>query len=85
MSVSRKKEMNLEALAPYGLTVIVGIIGWFVRVLWEADKELRESLSKMREEMPRSYVLREDYRRDIYEIKDLLKEIRAGLDGKVDK
>ena len=74
-----------ESLLNYGLAVVVGIIGWFVRVLWDADKEMRDSLSKMREELPRTYVLREDYRRDIYEIKELLKEIRAGLDGKVDK
>lgn len=74
-----------ETLLSYGLAVVVGVIGWFVRVLWDADKEMRESLSKLREEMPRNYVLREDYRRDIYEIKELLKEIRESLDGKADK
>ena len=77
--------MSVESLLPWALTVAVGIVGWFVRVRWDADKEMRESLSKMREEMPRAYVQKEDYRRDIYEIKELLKEIRAGLDGKADK
>ena len=74
-----------ETLLSYGLAVVVGVIGWFVRVLWDADKEMRDAISKMREEMPRAYVLREDYRRDIFEIKELLKEIRSGLDGKADK
>ena len=74
-----------ETLLSYGLAVVVGVIGWFVRVLWDADKEMRESLSKMREDLPRMYVMREDYRRDIFEIKELLKEIREALDGKADK
>lgn len=74
-----------ETLLSYGLAVVVGVIGWFVRVLWDADKEMREALSKLREDLPRMYVMREDYRRDIFEIKELLKEIRSGLDGKADK
>ena len=74
-----------ETLLSYGLAVVVGVIGWFVRVVWDADKEMRESLSKMREDLPRMYVMREDYRRDIFEIKELLKEIREALDGKADK
>lgn len=77
--------MNLEAIAPYLLTGVVGVIGWFVRVLWEADKELRDSLSRLREDLPREFVLREDYRRDIYEIKQLLRAISEKLDTKVDK
>ena len=77
--------MNPETLISYGLAVVVGVIGWFVRVLWDADKEMRTGLSRLREELPERYVMREDYRRDIYEIKALLREIRAGLDGKADK
>ena len=77
--------MNIEAIAPYLLTGVVGVIGWFVRVLWEEDKELREGLSKLREELTKQFVMREDYRRDIYEIKELLREIRSELGNKADK
>lgn len=77
--------MNFEPMLPYGLTAVVGVIGWFVRVLWEADKEMRDGLSKMREELPLNYVLREDYRRDIYEIKQLLRDIADDLKEKADK
>ena len=77
--------MNLESLLPYGLTAVVGIIGWFVRVLWEADKEMRDGLSKMREELPINYVMREDYRRDIYEIKQMLRDISDSLSRKADR
>ena len=77
--------MNLETLLPWALTAVVGVIGWFVRVLWDADKELREGLSRLREDLPQSYVLREDYRRDIYEIKQLLRDIASELKDKADK
>lgn len=36
------------------------VFGWLVRVLWEADKELRHDLSKLREELPETYARRDD-------------------------
>ncbi len=77
--------MNLETLFPLVLTAAVGVMGWFVRVLWDADKEMRTGLSRLREELPEKFVMREDYRRDIYEIKQLLRDIDSKIDGKADK
>ena len=61
------------------------VLGWLARELWTAVKDLKADLSKLREELPRSYVMKEDYRRDIYEIKEMLNKIFDRLDGKVDK
>ena len=36
-------------------------------------------------EMPKVYITKEDYRRDIDEIKDICKQIFAKLDSKADK
>lgn len=77
--------MNIEPLIPWALSVVSGVLGWFVHVLWRADKDLASDLSKLKETLPREYVLREDYRRDIYEIKQLLRDISEKLDTKVDK
>ena len=71
----------LELLA----TGALAVMGWFVRELWAADKELKESIEKTREDLPYKYVLREDYRRDIYEIKDMLTRLFDRLDAKADK
>ncbi len=68
-----------------GTYALMGLIGWFVRVLWEADKELRQDLAKLREEIPKEYVAREDYRSDIAEIKQMLRSIFERLDDKADK
>ena len=62
-----------------------GVLGWFARELWTAVKDLKADLSKLREELPRTYVMKEDYRRDIYEIKEMLNKIFDRLDGKADK
>lgn len=61
------------------------IIGWFARELWGAVKELRTDLSKLREDLPKEYVQKDDYREDIKEVKHLLAKIFEKLDDKVDK
>jgi uncharacterized coiled-coil DUF342 family protein len=59
--------------------------GWFARELWAAVKELKADLAKLREELPKTYVARDDYRDDIKEIKDMLTRLFDRIDNKVDK
>jgi hypothetical protein len=61
------------------------VIGWFARELWSAVKELKADLSKLREDLPRTYVVREEYRQDIRDIKDMINKIYDKLDSKTDK
>jgi hypothetical protein len=67
------------------LGVVMTIIGWFGRSVWEASIELRADLSRLREDIPRTYISREDYRADIRDVKDMLTRIFDKLDSKVDK
>lgn len=77
--------MDYQTLFNVILGVVMGIIGWFGRSVWEASIELRADLSRLREEIPRTYVSREDYRSDIREVKEMLTRIFDKLDSKVDK
>ena len=77
--------MDSQDLLNFAFAAVSGVLGWFAREMWTAVKELKADLSKLREEMPRSYVMKEDYRRDIYEIKEMLNKIFDRLDNKVDK
>ena len=61
------------------------VLGWFARELWSAVKELKVDLSKLREDLPKSYVTKNDYRDDINEIKNMLGKIFDKLDNKQDK
>ena len=71
----------INAMLAGGFTVL----GWFASELWAAVKELKADLAKLREDLPKEYVLRSDYREDIRSIKDMLAKIFDKLDTKVDK
>lgn len=60
-------------------------LGWFAKELWNAVKELKEDLAKLREELPKNYVPKEDFRDGLREIKDMLHTISSKIDTKVDK
>ena len=61
------------------------VVGWFARELWGAVKELKADLAKLREDLPREYVARDDYREDIRDIKTMLAKIFEKLENKADK
>lgn len=71
----------INMIAGVGFTVT----GWFAREMWEAVKELKSDLAKLREELPKTYVNRDDNKDDIREIKEMLGKIFDKLDLKVDK
>ena len=56
-----------------------------LRELWGAVKELKSDLAALREDLPKEYVAKDDYREDIREIKAMLAKIFEKLDAKVDK
>lgn len=62
-----------------GLSGVLG--GWMLnnitRSINTLDRDVRD--------MPKVYITKEDYRRDIDEIKDICKQIFAKLDSKADK
>ena len=77
--------LDVQALINVSLGALVTIMVWLAGELYSAVKELKQDLAKLREDLPKTYVLKEDYRRDLYEIKDLLGKIWDKLDGKADK
>ncbi len=62
-----------------GLSGVLG--GWMLNNITRSinllDKDVRE--------LPKIYITKEDYRRDIDEIKDICRQIFAKLDNKADK
>jgi hypothetical protein len=65
--------------------IIAGLFGWVGRTLWTATAELKDDIAKLKEDMPKTYVLKDDYRDDIKEIKEMLKGIQQDLKNKEDK
>jgi hypothetical protein len=77
--------METQHLINIALGLGFSVLGWFARELWSAVKELKIDLSKLREDLPKTYVARNDYRDDLNEIKNMLGKIFDKLDNKQDK
>lgn len=61
------------------------VLGWFLRELWSAVKDLKSDLAKLREEIPKQYISKDDYKDDIRELKEMLIKLFDKLDTKSDK
>jgi len=77
--------MEYQSLINSVVGIAFTVAGWFAREMWSAVKELKSDLAKLREELPKTYVTRDDSREDIREIKEMLNKIFDKLDSKVDK
>ena len=77
--------MEYQTLINAAAGIVFTVGGWFAREMWGAVKELKSDLAKLREELPKTYVTRNDNREDIREIKEMLGKIFDKLDSKVDK
>jgi hypothetical protein len=77
--------MENQHLINMFLGIGMTVVGWFARELWGAVKELKADLAALREDLPKAYVAKDDYKDDIREIKALLAKIFEKLDAKVDK
>jgi hypothetical protein len=77
--------MDLQTFINFILPTVCGILGWFCRELWTAVQELKDDLSKLREELPQHYVSKQDFQDRWYEVLKSLHRIEDKLDQKVDK
>lgn len=69
--------------------LVVSVAGFlvifvFYQVMQRLQK-LEDNLSALEKQLPHDYVTKNDYRADIKEVKDILRQIFDKLDGKADK
>jgi len=77
--------MSFDQIIEYIVVAVSAVLGWFLRELWSAVQELKKDISAMREEIPKGYVAKDDYKTDIGRVYDLLDKIYNKLDDKADK
>lgn len=65
--------------------ILIAMLGWFSKTLWDATRELKDDLSKLRGDLPKEYVLKDDFRSAVGEVMTTLRRIEDKLDGKADK
>lgn len=69
--------------------LVVSVAGFlavfvFYQVMQRLQR-LEDALSSLEKQLPHDYVQKDDYRSDIKDIKDILRQIFDKLDGKADK
>jgi cell fate (sporulation/competence/biofilm development) regulator YmcA (YheA/YmcA/DUF963 family) len=64
---------------------VVSIAGFLAVYVFNNTTRQIQKLEDKINELPKEYVAKDDYRSDIFEIKDILKQIFNKLDAKADK
>jgi len=77
--------MDLQIAINISLGALMSVLGWFGLEVWGAVRDLKLDVSGLREDLPKTYVMKEDYREDVREIKEMLVRIFDKLDGKADR
>ena len=65
--------------------IVVSIAGFLAVYVFNNTTKQIQRLEDKLNELPKEYVSKDDYRSDITEIKDILKQIFNKLDSKADK
>ena len=73
-----EQPLSIHEIVTAAAYVIFVVVGWTIRALWEAVRQLERDL-------PLNYVRKDDYRDAMDEIRDMLRRIFDKLDDKADK
>lgn len=77
--------MDWQVLINIGAGLVIGLMGWFARELWDIVKEIKEDLKKIEVKIAEDYVKKVDLNSRLDKIDDVLQRIFDRLDNKVDK
>ena len=74
-----------QTIINYTVGIVLAISGWIAKTLWDAVQELKGDLAKLREELPKTYTPKEDFRVAIDKVEIWFQRIYEKLDEKADK
>lgn len=77
--------MDLQSIINFAVGSALAVGGWFARRMWDAMDGLRDDVARLREELPKTYITRDDFKDGMSELKQLLIAIDNKLDRKADK
>lgn len=77
--------MESQSLIDLLIGVVIMLLSGVIKVLWDAVKSLQQDINKLEVALPTVYMAKHEFRDEMREIKMMLKDISAKLDGKVDK
>ena len=77
--------MEPTILINVAFSIILVLIGWFMRIMWDSIKRLQNDMSELERHASETYVRRDDYREDMAEVKSMIRQVLYKLNDKVDR
>jgi SMC interacting uncharacterized protein involved in chromosome segregation len=77
--------MDTQQIFNLGASVIGSAAMWVLKVIWDEIKAIKEAQDNLQKDMAKQVVLKEDYRNDISDIKNMFNRILDKMDTKADK
>ena len=77
--------MDAQGIINIIAAVVGAIIGWFIKIMWDSVKELKDDIKETNKMVHEQYVRKDDYRVEMSKIESMFNRIMDKLDGKVDK
>lgn len=74
-----------QSIINFFLGGALAALGWFARQIWDAIKELRSDLARLREELPSHYVPKDEFHQFSAALFKKLDRIEDKIDTKKDK
>lgn len=65
--------------------VVLSVLGWFARQLWDAVQDLKNDMKEIEIDLPTHYVRKDELEQRFNKIEDMLNRIFEKLDNKADK
>lgn len=77
--------MDWQILINIGGGLVIGMMGWFARELWDMVQKLKDDVQKLEVKMSEEYLKKVDVNNRFDKIDAILSKIFDKLDEKVDK
>jgi hypothetical protein len=77
--------MDSQQIFNLGASVIGTAAMWILKVIWDEIKAIKEAQDNLQKDMAKQVVLKDDYRADISDIKNMFNRILDKMDTKADK
>jgi len=77
--------MEFQTILNFALGSLSAVLGWFARELWSAVQALKDDLYKLREEIAKDYMPKDEFQTFKSELFSMLRRIEDKLEKKEDK
>ena len=74
-----------QDLLNYIFGILLALLGWFGRTLWDAVQKLKDDLKDIEVDLPSTYVKKTELDNRLQKIETMLDKIFDKLESKVDK